>query len=192
MGVSWYATRSAYACASFMHSSEVSLEAQQFLVSATIAPRHHACKLLLTGSSHGQHYKLPSPFITLCHAFYAGWGHGLAMFCSAAVHVCPVLCLPQLQDLPMLLARLRLSQARPQLSTFKQLHDSIKQLLDLQAAIAALAPAAAAAAAAEAGSAGAAASGAAAGYSTPAGGAFSGAQQVRHWQVLHEAACAQA
>jgi hypothetical protein len=56
----------------------------------------------------------------------------------------------QLQDLPRLLARLRLSQARPQLATFKQLHESIKQLMALQAAVAALAPQAAAAAAGEA------------------------------------------
>jgi hypothetical protein len=55
----------------------------------------------------------------------------------------------QLQDLPCLLARLRLSQARPQQATFKQLHESIKQLMALQAAVAALAPQAAAAAAAE-------------------------------------------
>lgn len=52
----------------------------------------------------------------------------------------------QLQDLPWLLARLRLSQARPQLAAFKQLHESIKQLVALSAAVAALAPRAAAAA----------------------------------------------
>jgi hypothetical protein len=50
----------------------------------------------------------------------------------------------QLHDLPRLLARLRLSQARPQLQTFKQLHDSITQLLGIHDIIAALAPAAAA------------------------------------------------
>lgn len=38
------------------------------------------------------------------------------------------------------MARLRLSQARPQLQAFKQLHDSIKQLMALKAAVAALAP----------------------------------------------------
>jgi hypothetical protein len=63
----------------------------------------------------------------------------------------------KLQDLPRLLARLRMSQARPQLLAFKQLHDSINQLLGLRDIVAALAPAAAAAAAAAGGSAGAAA-----------------------------------
>lgn len=52
----------------------------------------------------------------------------------------------QLQDLPRLLARLRLSQAQPQLAIFKQLHESIKQLMALSAAVAAAAPRAAAAA----------------------------------------------
>lgn len=53
----------------------------------------------------------------------------------------------QVQDLPKLLARLRLMQARPQLQTFKQLSDSINQLVQLKQMILTLAPEAAAAAA---------------------------------------------
>ena len=65
---------------------------------------------------------------------------------------CCCVCSPsvQLQDLPRLVARLRLSQARPQLPAFKQLHDSIKHVMVLKAAVAALAPRAEAAAAAAA------------------------------------------
>jgi hypothetical protein len=51
-------------------------------------------------------------------------------------------------DLPRLLAQLRLSQSRPRLTAFKQLANSINQLLQLQQMVAALAPAAAAQAAA--------------------------------------------
>lgn len=51
-----------------------------------------------------------------------------------------------MQDLPRLLARLRLMQARPQLQTFKQLSDSINQLWQLRQMVAQLAPAAAVAA----------------------------------------------
>jgi hypothetical protein len=50
-------------------------------------------------------------------------------------------------DLPRLLAQLRLSQSRPRLTAFKQLANSINQLLQLQQMVAALAPAAAAQAA---------------------------------------------
>jgi len=97
----------------------------------------------------------------------------------------------QLQDLPRLLARLRLSQARPQLATFKQLHDSINQLMAMQATIAALAPRAAAAAEASAAGAtsGAAAAAAAPGsaYRTPGAQTFASPQQVgstaRHFRT---------
>jgi hypothetical protein len=50
----------------------------------------------------------------------------------------------QLHDVPTVLARLRLCQARPQAITFKQLSDSISQLLLLRQMVEALAPAAAA------------------------------------------------
>ncbi|WIA22147.1 hypothetical protein OEZ85_004483 [Tetradesmus obliquus] len=54
----------------------------------------------------------------------------------------------QVLDVPRLLAQLRLSQSRPRLTAFKQLANSINQLMQLQQMVAALAPAAAAQAAA--------------------------------------------
>ena len=54
----------------------------------------------------------------------------------------------QVLDVPRLLVQLRLSQSRPRLAAFKQLANSIDQLLQLQLMVATLAPAAAAHAAA--------------------------------------------
>ncbi|KAF6252313.1 muts domain V-domain-containing protein [Scenedesmus sp. NREL 46B-D3] len=54
----------------------------------------------------------------------------------------------QVLDVPRLLAQMRLSQSRPRLAAFKQLANSINQLLQLQLMVATLAPAAAAHAAA--------------------------------------------
>jgi hypothetical protein len=88
----------------------------------------------------------------------------------------------QLQDLPCLLARLRLSQARPQQATFKQLHESIKQLMALQAAVAALAPQAAAAAAAGETDAKAGAAGAAGGPGTAFRTTARGFEEEQVWQ----------
>lgn len=58
------------------------------------------------------------------------------------------MCMSQVLDVPRLLAQLRLSQSRPRLTAFKQLANSINQLMQLQQMVAALAPAAAAEAAA--------------------------------------------
>lgn len=60
--------------------------------------------------------------------------HGL---CTVSSHY------QQVQDLPKLLTRLRLLQAQPQIQTFKQVSDSINQLMQLRQLIATLAPAAA-------------------------------------------------